>query len=88
MPGKYDGSTVQRGATMSGPGKGKKGIYGEVPGEIADAIREYAKARGEKLGDVMARSFVREMQNPPPPVVHPPLPPLPPPTGPKKPKGK
>lgn len=92
MPGGYDGSTLQKGVSMSGPGKGKVGFFFECAPELAAAFRAYARGRGEKVAEAAARALRREMANPPPlptPPPDPPLPPLPPvEVKPKKPKGK
>jgi hypothetical protein len=60
----------------------------EIDKETAAAFKAYAKNRGERLRSACERAWQREMGNPPPPVVHPPLPPLPPPPAPKPRKGK
>ena len=61
---------------MSGPGKGKVGLYVEVPPEVAESFKAYAKSRGEKLGEAVARALRREMISPPPPVTDAPFPPM------------
>lgn len=64
---------------MSGPGKGKKGLYADIPADLAAAFRRYAESRGEKLWVALARAMRREMASPPPPPAPPPPdPPLPP----------
>jgi hypothetical protein len=51
----------------------------EIDAVLVEQMRAYAKGRGERLRMACERAWAREMGNPPPPVVHPPLPPMPPP---------
>jgi hypothetical protein len=68
------------------PGTGQLSI--EMESELLAKLKDYAKARGETLRQVIERSVWRDMNNPPDPP--PPLPPLPPfpPSGEPAPKRK
>jgi hypothetical protein len=59
----------------------------EVDAELLAKWKVYVKGRGETFRQAAERAFVRDMQNPPPPVEYPPLPPVTTPA-PKKGKGK
>lgn len=87
MPPSYTDPARERRTRVSGPGKGKKGFYVELPEDLAAAFRQFARGRGETLGEATAQAMRRHMAHPPPPAVDPPLPPLPTEESPKK-KGK
>lgn len=70
-------SPTSEGSGVSGPGKGKKGVYADVPVDVADAFRKYAESRGEKFWEALTRAMRREMAYPPPPPVPQPEAPFP-----------
>lgn len=82
----YTGKAHQKEVPMGGPGKGKKGLYVELPESVIEQLREFAKSRGEKVGNVVAQAVARHMASPPPLPGDVPLPPVDSPS--KKGKGK
>jgi hypothetical protein len=66
------------------PTKGTKQTNLELPIEVIDRAREFAKSRGETLSEVVVAALRRHMANPPPLPGSVPLPPV---TAPE-PKGK
>jgi hypothetical protein len=66
------------------PKPGSRQTNLELPIEVLDRAKEFAKSRGESLVDVVVAALLRHMANPPPLPQDAPLPPV---TAPKK-KGK
>lgn len=60
------------------PTKNTRMVSAELPVELADALKQFATGRGEKVRDVLIAALRRHMASPPPPPVVPELPPLPP----------
>lgn len=48
----------------------------QIDPKVADAARDFAEARGEKLRDMVELALKRHMANPPPTLDIPPLPPM------------
>jgi hypothetical protein len=62
------------------PVEGTGQVNAELPVELLDELKRFAKGRGEKVREVIAQALRRHMDNPPPPPVPayaPPLPPVP-----------
>lgn len=57
------------------PTKNKTMLAAELPAELVARFRDYARARGERIGAVLERAITREMAYPPPLAT--PEPPLP-----------
>jgi hypothetical protein len=73
------------GKRRSTPGTGQLGL--EIDAELLTTWKAFVKDRKETLREAAERAFIRDMANPPPPPVYPPLPPVPAP-GEKPTKGK
>jgi hypothetical protein len=58
------------------PTKGTKQTNLELPIEVVEKAREFAKSRRETLSDVVAAALLRHMANPPPLPGEIPLPPI------------
>lgn len=58
--------------------KGTVQIASEVEISLAEAVRAFARTRGETLREVVEMALRRHLANPPAKVEPPPLPPLPP----------
>lgn len=56
------------------PTKGKKMFAAELPEDLADQFREYARSRGERITAALERAIRREMAYPPAIAGVPPLP--------------
>ena len=59
------------------PVTGTGQINAELPTELLNQVKTFAKGRGESLREVLMAALIRHMANPPPLV--PPPPPVPPP---------
>src|SRR5580692_8402298 len=64
------------------PVEGTGQVNAELPVELLDELKRFAKIRGEKVGEVIEQALRRHMAYPPPPPVVPPpihpIAPLPP----------
>jgi hypothetical protein len=72
----YTGKAHNRGVPMGGPGKGKKGLYVDLPIPVLERLRQFADERGERLAAVVEQAVVRHMASPPPLPGDVPLPPV------------
>lgn len=77
------------------PTKGTRQTNLELPTDVIDRAKEFAKSRGETLSEVVVAALLRHMANPPPRPEDVPLPPVTVPApsdeqkpAPKRPKGK
>lgn len=59
------------------PTKGTRQTNLELPVEVIDQAKAFAKGRGETLGEVIVAALKRHMANPPPLPAEVPLPPVP-----------
>lgn len=60
------------------PTKGTKQLAAELPADLVDRFKAFAKGRGELVRDHLVIALERHMDNPPTPLVPPVQPPLPP----------
>jgi hypothetical protein len=58
------------------PVEGTGQVNAELPVELLDELKRFAKSRGEKVREVIEQALRRHMAYPPPPVVPPPVPPI------------